>query len=363
MLKTLHHPNGTTRQIHLGGWKKQFTDARDEEFRVKLHGSFLKIAPSADNRPICSPVEDQGDLGSCTANMFAGLVESNEIKRIGPNYTNVKLDDATGGGAKVTVSNVAVAANGVITYTTKVVPPAPPAPTPPAPPAPPQPTPPSPPQPTPPTPPAPPAPPPTPPTPPAPAKLERASRLFEYYATRKIEGTVNEDSGATIRDAIKAGAQYGVADEAAWGYDISKFTTNPPTTVWSSAATHMVTSYHAITDGDLQTMKSVLASGFLIGFGFQVFDYMMSAQMASTGMLPYPGQDEQLQGGHAVCLVGYDDTKQITRSDGTVSTGAFLVRNSWGTGWGLAGYFWVAYDYVGDTNLASDFWVVQSAPI
>lgn len=356
MLKTVHHADGTNRQVHLNGWKKQAADKRDEEFRLKLHTAFVKLAPSYDNRPICSPVVDQGALGSCTANMFAGLVEANEIKRIGPNYVSLH---ALGTLPQVGVSNVAVDAHGVISYLTTVTPV--PAPTPPTPPTPPVPPAPPPAPPTPPTPPAPPAPPPAPPTPPAPVKLERASRLFEYYATRKIEKTVNEDSGASIRDAIKAGALYGIADEAVYPYDISKFTQNPPATVWTAAATHKVTSYHSVSDGDLQTMKSVLASGFLVGFGFNVYDFFMSAEMASTGLLPVPGPNEQLQGGHAVCLVGYDDNKVMP--DG--SKGAFLVRNSWGTGWGWqgSGYFWQSYAYVGDPSLASDFWVVVSSPI
>ncbi len=330
MLRTLHHPDGTSRQIHLGGWKKQFSDPRDEEFRVKLHRSFLAAPPkSADLRPICSPIEDQGDLGSCTAHMLAGLVEANENRAS-------KGFQVSGASAlpSVLVSNIAVASDGTISFVTSVKSAAP-APTP---------------TPTPPTPPAPPAPTPTPT--PTPHKLVRASRLFEYYATRKIEGTTREDSGATIRDAVKAAAQYGVVDESLWPYNIAQFTVNPPQNVWTAAATHKVTSYHSITDGDIETMKSVIASGYPVGFGFQVYDYMMSADMASKGFLPLPGPDEQLQGGHAVDLVGYDDSKK-----------AFLVRNSWGTSWGLQGYFWMVYDYVANTQLASDFWVVQSAPI
>lgn len=330
MHKTLHHPNGSTRQVHLGGWKKQHTDHRDEAYRLKLPGSFLAIPTTFDNRPICSPVVDQLDLGSCTANAFGALVEANEIKRIGPNYS--KLDAAT---AKVTVSGIGIAADGSISFSTKVVPPATPQPTPPAPA----------------------------PTPPTPVKLERASRLFEYYGTRKIEGTVNEDSGATIRDAIKCGALYGVADEAVWPYHTAQFTVNPPQAVWTGAATHKVTSYHAIADGDIQTMKSVLATQFLIEFGFQVYDYFMSADMSAKGLLPVPAPTEQLQGGHAVALVGYDDNKAIQAANGAVSKGAFLVRNSWGTSWGLNGYFWMSYDYVASTTLCSDFWVIQSAPI
>jgi C1A family cysteine protease len=322
MQKILHNHDGTTRKIHLGGWKKQMPDARDAAFSIKLHSALLKAAASVDLRPMCSAVEDQGELGSCTANMFAGIIEANEIKRIGP---QARASAAT---PSVVVSGVTTNPDGSVSYQTKVVVPAPaPAPTP--------------------------APTPTPAPPaPAPAKLTQVSRLFEYYATRKIENTISEDSGATIRDAIKAGVKYGVADEAVWPYNIAQFTANPPTTVWSAAATHKVTSYHSIADGDIETMKAALASGLLVGFGFQVYDYFMSADMAKRAILPVPGASEQLQGGHAVCLVGYDDAKKM-----------FLVRNSWGAGWGLAGYFWMAYDYVANTQLASDFWVVQSAPI
>lgn len=324
MLKIAHRADGTTRQVHLKGWKKQTVDLRDEEYRLKLHGSFLAIPTTWDNRPICSPVEDQGELGSCTANMFAGLIESNEVKRGKPGSSLLSLGAAA--VASVTTSGVSVQSDGSIIFTTKVVPPAP---TPPAP-----------------------TPNPPAPTPPAPAKLVQVSRLFEYYATRKIEGTTTEDAGASIRDAIKAGVLYGVADESAYPYDITKFAVNPPSGIWTAAATHKVTSYHSIADGDIQTMKSALATGFLVGFGFNVYDYFMSASMASKGILPVPGPSEQLQGGHAVCLVGYDDSKKM-----------FLVRNSWGTSWGQAGYFWMAYDYVANKQLASDFWVVNSSPV
>jgi len=321
MHKIYHRADGTQAQVHLGGWKKQPKDDRDEAYRVKLHGSFRAIPASCDLRNICSDVEDQGNLGSCTAHMFAGLIESNEIRQRG-------VKDAPAPAAvTVTVSNIVTNANG-ISYTTTVLPAAQPAPTP--------------------------APTPT------PAKLFQVSRLFEYYATRKIEGTVLEDSGATIRDAIKTGYTYGIADEATYPYDISKFAVNPPAAVWTAAASHKITSYHAISDGDVQTMKSVLAQNYLIGFGFQVYDYFMTAQMATKGLLGLPNMaSESLQGGHAVCLCGYDDSKAMPDN----TKGAFLVRNSWGKNWGLGGYFWMSYAYVQNTRLCSDFWVVNSSPV
>ena len=46
--------------------------------------------------------------------------------------------------------------------------------------------------------------------------------------------------------------------------------------------------------------------------------------------------------------VGYDDAKQW-----------FIIRNSWGTGWGMKGYFTLPYAYVTDASLASDFWTMR----
>lgn len=324
MLRTYHTHNGTQRQAHLGGWKKQTNDTRDEEYRVKVPQGLITAAPtSMDLRSICSAIEDQGQLGSCTANMFAGMIEANEISQGAKKGLIVGASTAA-----VVVSSIITNSDGSISYSTKVTPAvAPPTPTP----------------------------------TPTPKSLIQVSRLFEYYATRTIENTVNEDSGATIRDTIKAGAQYGIVDESVWPYDITKFTTKPPSTIWTAAATHKVTSYHSITDGDLATIKAAIAAGFLVGYGFQVYDYFMSREMSTKAFLDLPAKTESLQGGHAQCLVGYNDN--MVNPFRSSSKGAFLVRNSWGVDWGLQGYYWVSADYIKNTSLCSDFWVVQSSPI
>jgi len=53
------------------------------------------------------------------------------------------------------------------------------------------------------------------------------SRLFEYYMVREIEGTVNEDSGATNRDNVISINKNGICEESLMPYDISKFTIPP----------------------------------------------------------------------------------------------------------------------------------------
>jgi C1A family cysteine protease len=76
------------------------------------------------------------------------------------------------------------------------------------------------------------------------------------------------------------------------------------------------------------------------------------------GAIPFPERSERILGGHAVLAVGYDDRLKIANtSSGDETTGALLIRNSWGTGWGERGYGWLPYEYV-LRGLAEDFWSV-----
>jgi len=89
-------------------------------------------------------------------------------------------------------------------------------------------------------------------------------------------------------------------------------------------------------------------------FGFTV--YSSISQAGTTGKIPYPSTGDKVIGGHAMLMVGYDDNVTITNTTTSSSTkGAFIVRNSWGTGWGDAGYGMLPYDYV-TNRLAVDFW-------
>ena len=59
-------------------------------------------------------------------------------------------------------------------------------------------------------------------------KLTPLSRLWLYWEERYLEGSVNEDAGAEIRDGMKVLQQLGCAPEVDWPYDITKFTQTPP---------------------------------------------------------------------------------------------------------------------------------------
>lgn len=243
------------------GWMPDLPDQRDHLYSaVRVVPAVL---PSAiDLRKLCPPVENQGDLGSCTGNALAGSLEFLEKK------DNVRFTDL--------------------------------------------------------------------------------SRLFIYYNERVIEHSVKSDSGAMIRDGIKTLKNQGVCSERKWPYVISKFAVKPGPVCYKDGLDHQIISYQRLLTVD--QMRACLAEGFPFVFGFTVYESFETQQVARTGIVKLPKSDERVVGGHAVVAVGYNDSKK-----------RFIVRNSWGTDWGMKGYFTMPYAYLADRNLSDDFWVIRRA--
>lgn len=174
------------------------------------------------------------------------------------------------------------------------------------------------------------------------------SRLFIYYGERALEGTISQDAGAQIRDGIKVVAKSGVCMEKTWPYVISQFKKKPSKAAFDEGLKNQAVTYARVPQTK-DAMRACLASGFPVVFGFSVYEAFEGDAVASTGVLNLPTHKEQMLGGHAVLCVGYDDKTQ-----------RFLVRNSWGTGWGMAGYFTMPYTYLLNDNLASDLWTIRT---
>ncbi|MBF0503740.1 MAG: C1 family peptidase [Candidatus Omnitrophica bacterium] len=238
------------------GWIPDTPDHRDYLYRTIAPR--LKLPSKIDLRSECSAVENQGRLGSCTANALAGNLQFLE-KVTGQTYKDV-------------------------------------------------------------------------------------SRLFIYYNERALEGKVGFDSGAMLRDGIKALAQYGVCPELTWPYDITRFTLKPTAVCYKQALRHRIVSYHRLQT--LDEMLNCLADGFPFVFGFTVYESFESLKVAQTGIVPMPKKSERVLGGHAVMAAGYDQKQK-----------RFIVRNSWGEEWGQAGYFTMPYAYF--ETLADDFWTIR----
>lgn len=172
------------------------------------------------------------------------------------------------------------------------------------------------------------------------------SRLMLYYCERKMEGTIATDAGAEIRDGAKVLHVTGCSSEALWPYDVAKFAQSPPQAAWVDAPKHETVSYHRVANTE-HAIRAALASGFPVVVGASLYASFESAAVAKTGTVPMPQRSEELLGGHCFLVCGYDD-----------GTRRLLCQNSWGTGWGDAGFFTLPYGYL--TANGADYWVIQT---
>ena len=175
------------------------------------------------------------------------------------------------------------------------------------------------------------------------------SRLWIYYYERKIEGQpLDQDTGAQGRDGFKVCQKLGVPLEQDWPYDITKFSDEPPSSLDAEAQQHRISNYRAV-PRNLDSIKAVLSNRQTMAFGFSVYETFESPDVAKTGIVPLPTRGEKVLGGHEVLLVGY------LKDEPNYG----LVRNSWGTDWGITGYFLMPWAYLLDAHLASDFRTIR----
>lgn len=193
------------------------------------------------------------------------------------------------------------------------------------------------------------------------------SRLFLYKATRDLMKQTG-DTGAYLRTTMEALVTFGIPPEEYWPYVVANFDTEPTAFLYSFAGNYKALNYYRLDPSGtakpalLAAIKTNLASGLPSMFGFTVYSSYTQASVANKGAIPYPTIGEKVMGGHAIMAVGYDDSLVIKNTNGgaTATTGALLIRNSWGTGWGDAGYGWLPYEYV-LKGLAVDWWTLISA--
>lgn len=186
------------------------------------------------------------------------------------------------------------------------------------------------------------------------------SRLFLYKVTRNLLGFTG-DTGAFLRDTMKAMVLFGVPPETAWRYDISQYDVEPSAFCYAFAQNYQAIEYYRLDPNGisrkdlLKRIKANLAAGLPSMFGFSVYSSISQAN-DNGGKIPFPSPQDSLEGGHAVVAVGYDDTLEIENErNGEITVGALLIRNSWGAVWGDRGYGWLPYEYV-NSWLATDWW-------
>jgi C1A family cysteine protease len=262
LFNVIKTPNG--KSVVIGGYTRSVADADDVPYDGHNAIDPANLPRGVDLRPHCSDIEEQGELGSCTANAMAGAIEYLELRGGMPQATNV-------------------------------------------------------------------------------------SRLFIYYLEREIEGTIDEDAGAMLRNGIKAMQQYGVCAEAAWPYEVDRFTERPSARAYQEAKSHMITEAQRVPI-DVHAWKSCLAEGYPIAFGTDIFSSF--EEEGTHGNIDMPGSGEKNLGGHAMLCVGYDDGAKV-----------FVVRNSWGADWGDGGYCYFPYDYLCNEEYTDEAWTIRNGQI
>jgi C1A family cysteine protease len=169
------------------------------------------------------------------------------------------------------------------------------------------------------------------------------SPRYIYYKARERMGTTDQDSGATIRDAVFVLRQTGAVSEDAWPYRPGEFRAKPPADV--EKAEHYKIAQSQLVHNSTELKAALQRFGPVPG-GVVLYGSATGDAVAKNGMIPMPAARESILGGHAVCFVGFDDGKKLLK-----------FKNHWGQNWGDKGYGYLSYEYA--DRFLDDAWAIS----
>jgi hypothetical protein len=186
------------------------------------------------------------------------------------------------------------------------------------------------------------------------------SPAFIYYCERVLilKQKITADQGAYMVNIPQALQKYGDCLETSYVYPSSntsvQYKTPPSAAAMTEGLSYVIgqksTSYAMVRAGDTAAVKNILRNNTPVMMGFNVYDtrsYTLFEGLNTTSYTYNPltkngtlVSGARLLGGHAVPIIGYDDTK-----------GVFLCQNSWGTSWGNKGFFLLPYSVFRSTKI------------
>ncbi|MBV7274279.1 C1 family peptidase [Clostridiaceae bacterium UIB06] len=157
------------------------------------------------------------------------------------------------------------------------------------------------------------------------------------------------DDGGTLEDAGDLLENVGAATLKDFPYNPPDYTTQPTNAIKQKAAVNKIKDWEVLytyedsSDYIIQKTKQYLNTGDIMVAGMEIGYRFEDPTIKSDGTSIITIDRSDI-GGHAIAVVGYDDS--IVTSDGT---GAFKLANSWGTSWGDKGFSYISYKaYVND---------------
>ncbi len=168
-------------------------------------------------------------------------------------------------------------------------------------------------------------------------KLQDVSEAQLYYCSKTASDSHNCATGWYVTAALAYAQNPGLAPESCFPYVAG----DQPCALchnWQQLVTQVGLTQTKTTSTD---MKTWLATRGPLITCFSVYADFFAYQ---SGVYKY--QSGSFQGGHCVCVIGYDE-----------NLGAWLCKNSWGTTWGIGGYFWIGY---GQCGIDATMWGIDT---
>ncbi|ADZ22787.1 C1A family cysteine protease [Clostridium acetobutylicum] len=171
-----------------------------------------------------------------------------------------------------------------------------------------------------------------------------------FFSPSYIYSQIHSDNsadggGSQFSDAFNLIEEQGDTSITDMPYDGSDYgwETQPTAVQREHAAQYKATDWQQLDSGNYSEIKQELAKGTPVVIGIDVYPDFDNISPSNPVFDVISGDD---RGGHALCVVGYDDSKQAVK-----------IINSWGTNWGINGYGWISYKVLQQEN--SDAYVLQ----
>ena len=174
------------------------------------------------------------------------------------------------------------------------------------------------------------------------------SEQFLYWGCKQRDDYAG--SGTWIRVGMDVLKEDGICVEDEWPYNPNPIQgnegQNPPTeAAKEDAANKRISQSGKLPSKGVNSIREKLADELPVAFAVPVFKYWFTDPVRTSGDIRMPISSDELSGGHAMCIVGYEDDREVPGG------GYFIVRNSWGTGWGAnnpigAGYCRIPYAFI-----------------